>query len=441
MRRPTVKLDFGAAVRAVENCDPGRRVGSVSRVVGLLIEAEGATASVGELCRIECAAGEIVPAEVVGFQDRRLLLMPYKAITGICPGDRVLPSGAPLSVGVGSALVGRILDGLGNVIDGGEPPWLPRRRSVHAKAPEALSRSPIVEPMVTGIRAIDGLLSCGQGQRVGIFSGSGVGKSVLLGMLARRAEADVIVVGLIGERGREVREFVENDLAAEGLARSVVISVTSDATALEKIKGAELAFTVAEHFRDRGQRVLLMMDSLTRYAMALREIGLATGEPPASKGYTPSVFAALPRLLERAGTNERGSITGLFTVLVEGDDMNDPVADTVRSILDGHILLSRKLATSGHYPAVDVLDSVSRLHATVSPVEEVERGRSLLAAMALYRENEDLIQIGAYQPGSSQEIDRAIALRPGWQSFLRQDRDESSSLTETRSALARVLGA
>ncbi len=434
-----MKLDFGAAVHAVENCDPSRSVGSVSRVVGLLIEAEGAMASVGELCNIECAGGEVVPAEVVGFQDRRLLLMPYQVITGICPGDRVLPSGAPLSVGVGSALVGRILDGLGNVIDGGETPWLPRRRSVHARAPEALSRSPIAKPMVTGIRAMDGLLACGQGQRLGIFAGSGVGKSVLLGMLARRAEADVIVVGLIGERGREVREFIEQDLGAEGLARSVVVSVTSDATALEKIKGAELAFTVAEHFRDRGQKVLLMMDSLTRYAMALREIGLATGEPPASKGYTPSVFAALPRLLERAGNNARGSITGLFTVLVEGDDMNDPVADTVRSILDGHLVLSRKLATSGHYPAIDVLGSVSRLHATVTPADEVERGRALLSAMALYQENEDLIQIGAYQSGSSPEIDRAIALRPGWQSFLTQARDESSSLIETRSALSALM--
>jgi flagellum-specific ATP synthase len=436
-----MKLDFGAAVRAVECSEPSRRVGRVSRVVGLLIEAEGATASVGELCRIECAGGEIVPAEVVGFQDRRLLLMPYQAITGICPGDRVLPSGAPLSVGVGSALVGRILDGLGNVIDGGETPWLPRRRSVHARAPEALSRSPISQPMVTGIRALDGLLACGQGQRLGIFAGSGVGKSVLLGMLARRAEADVIVVGLIGERGREVREFIEQDLGAEGLARSVVVSVTSDATALEKIKGAELAFTVAEHFRDRGQKVLLMMDSLTRYAMALREIGLATGEPPASKGYTPSVFAALPRLLERAGNNAKGSITGLFTVLVEGDDMNDPVADTVRSILDGHVVLSRKLATSGHYPAIDVLDSVSRLHMTVTPPTEVERGQALLSSMALYRENEDLIQIGAYQAGSSPEIDRAIALRPGWQAFLRQGREESSKLAETRGALAALVGA
>lgn len=435
-----MKLDFAAAVRAVESCEPSRQVGRVSRVVGLLIEAEGATASVGELCRIECAGGEIVPAEVVGFQDRRLLLMPYKVITGICPGDRVLPTGAPLSVGVGSALIGRILDGLGNVIDGGESPWLPRRRSVHASAPDALSRSQITEPLVTGIRSIDGLLACGQGQRLGIFAGSGVGKSVLLGMLARRAEADVIVVGLIGERGREVREFIEQDLGAAGLARSVVISVTSDATALEKIKGAELAFTVAEHFRDRGQKVLLMMDSLTRYAMALREIGLATGEPPASKGYTPSVFAALPRLLERAGNNALGSITGLFTVLVEGDDMNDPVADTVRSILDGHLVLSRKLATSGHYPALDVLDSVSRLHATVTPPDALQRGRDLLSAMALYRENEDLIQIGAYQPGSSAEIDRAIALRPGWQGFLRQNRDETSNLDDTRRALTALMG-
>ncbi len=436
-----MSLDLNAAAARAAAIDPVRRVGQVSRVVGLLIEAEGATASVGELCDIESSAGARVPAEVVGFQDGRLLLMPYKVITGICPGDRVLPSGRPLSVGVGESLVGRVLDGLGNCIDGGEAPWIQRRRSVHGQAPAALTRSRISEPLVTGVRAIDGLLTCGAGQRVGIFAGSGVGKSVLLGMLARRAQADVIVVGLIGERGREVREFIDNDLGPEGLARSVVVSVTSDATALEKIKGAELAFTVAEHFRDRGQRVLLMMDSLTRYAMALREIGLATGEPPASKGYTPSVFATLPRLLERAGTGPTGSITGLFTVLVEGDDMNDPVADTVRSILDGHIVLSRSLATAGHYPAIDVLGSVSRLFTDVTPPDDVARARSLLASMAIYRENEDLIQIGAYQPGSSPEIDRAIALRPGWQTYLQQTREEASDLEATRVGLRELVGA
>ncbi|MBN2169896.1 MAG: FliI/YscN family ATPase [Candidatus Krumholzibacteriota bacterium] len=434
-------FDLAAATKAVERFNPVYKVGRISRVVGLLVEAEGTEASIGELCSIMSAGGRRpVPAEVVGFQSGRLLLMPYQVIAGIRPGDLVRPSGRPLMVRVGDGLVGRVLDGLGVPIDGGDDPWLPGRRRVQSAAPAPLARRRIEAPLITGIRAIDALLSCGEGQRVGIFSGSGVGKSVLLGMLARHAEADLIVLALIGERGREVREFLEEDLGPAGLSRSVVVAVTNDATALEKIKGAETAFTIAEHFRDQGRRVLLMMDSVTRYAMALREVGLATGEPPASKGYTPSVYAALPRLLERAGTSPRGSITGLFTVLVEGDDLTDPVADTVRSILDGHIVLSRDLAVAGHYPAIDVLGSVSRLHSQVTPLEWVERGRRLLAAMALYRENEDLIQIGAYQPGSSDEIDRAIALRPRWQNFLRQERDAASALTETRAALRTLVG-
>lgn len=433
-------IDLAATAQRVATCDPVRVIGRVSRVVGLLIEAAGIRGSVGELCLIEGCDGTEIPAEVVGFQDGRLLLMPYKSLSGICPGDRVVPSGHPLKVGVGDGLIGRILDGLGNCIDGGDAPWLPKYRNVTGQAPNALTRNRITEPLVTGIRAIDGLLTCGAGQRMGIFSGSGVGKSVLLGMLARQAQADVIVVGLIGERGREVREFIEQDLGPEGLGRSVLVAVTSDATALEKIKGAELTFTVAEHFRDRGARVLLMMDSVTRYAMALREIGLATGEPPASKGYTPSVFAALPRLLERAGNSARGSITGLFTVLVEGDDLNDPVADNVRSILDGHVVLSRSLAIAGHYPAIDVLGSVSRLFTTVTPAEDVARARELMAAMALYRENEDLIQIGAYQPGSNDEIDHAIALRPEWRRYLQQARDEYDCIEDSRAGLSALLG-
>ena len=332
-----------------------------------------------------------------------------------------------------------MLDGLGRPQDGGPQPWLRGSRPVRCAAPRALDRRPILKPLETGIRALDGILSCGQGQRLGIFAGSGVGKSVLLGMLARNADADVIVLALIGERGREVREFLEDSLGSEGLKRSVVVVVTSDATALERVKGAETAFTIAEHFRDQGKRVLLMMDSVTRYAMSLREIGLATGEPPASKGYTPSVFSALPKLLERAGDNGRGSITGLFTVLVEGDDLNDPVADTVRSILDGHIVLSRRLATSGHYPAIDVLDSVSRLFDKVASEEQQADAHRLLESMAVYRENEDLIQIGAYERGGSEEIDRAIELRPRWQAFLRQGRAERSGWDETAAALAELV--
>lgn len=434
-------IDLGKAARAVRRFNPVLRVGRVSRVVGLLVEAEGTVASLGELCEIETDRFHApIPAEVVGFSDARLLLMPYRTVSGIRPGNFVRPSGGPLQIRVGEELVGRVLDGLGVPIDGGEPPYLPHWREVQNEAPGALERRRIESPLVTGIKAVDGLLTCGEGQRMGIFSGSGVGKSVLLGMLARQAEADVIVLGLIGERGREVREFLEGDLGAGGLERSVVVAVTSDATAIEKIKGAETAFSIAEYFRERGRRVLLMMDSLTRYAMALREIGLASGEPAASKGYTPSVFAALPRLLERAGMSEQGCITGLFTVLVEGDDLNDPVADTVRAILDGHILLSREIAVTGHYPAIDVLGSVSRLFPQVVAPEQVERARRIMASMAVYRENEDLIQIGAYQKGNSEEIDRAIALRPRWQEFLRQDRSESFSFEETQRALIELAG-
>ncbi len=435
-------IELKAAIQAVRQFNPTLRVGRVTRVVGLLVEAEGTIASIGELCEIETdRLRERVPAEVVGFSAGRLLLMPYRVMTGIRPGNLVRPSGGPLQIRVGEELIGRVVDGLGVPIDGGDPPWLPEWRHIQNRAPGALERRRIEKPLVSGIRALDALLTCGEGQRMGIFAGSGVGKSVLLGMLAQRAEADVIVLGLVGERGREVRGFLEDDLGPEGRDRSVVVAVTSDATALEKIKGAETAFTIAEYFRDRGQRVLLMMDSLTRYAMALREIGLAAGEPAASKGYTPSVFAALPRLLERAGSCDRGSITGLFTVLVEGDDLSDPVADTVRSILDGHIVLSRELAVAGHYPAIDVLGSVSRLFPEVVSTGQVEQARRLLAAMALYRENEDLIQIGAYQRGSSEEIDATIDLRPRWREFLRQDRKQHSSMPDTQRALTDLVGA
>ena len=434
-------LDFGAATAAIEKRRLNAPVGRVSHVVGLLIEAEGTIGSIGELCEIELDGDEgRVPAEIVGFERERLLLMPYRYMTGIRPGNLVRPLGHALRIRLGDGLIGRILDGFGMPIDGKPAPRLRTTRTVMAAAPGALTRKQIRTPFVTGIRAIDGTLTCGEGQRLGIFAGSGVGKSVLLGMLSRRADADVIVLALIGERGREVREFVENELGESGLERSVLVVVTNDASALEKIKGAETAVTIAEHFRDQGKRVLLMMDSLTRYAMALREVGLAAGEPPTSKGYTPSVFARLPRLLERAGKTEKGSITGLFTVLVEGDDLSDPVADTVRSILDGHIVLSRKLAISGHYPAIDVLGSVSRLFTEVSPPEQVARARRLLAAMALYGENEDLIQIGAYRKGSSKEIDRAIEMRPAWQEFLRQDRHSGFDIDETRRHLAEMVG-
>ncbi|MDP6418804.1 MAG: FliI/YscN family ATPase [Candidatus Krumholzibacteria bacterium] len=428
------------AREALKGIQASVRVGRVTQVVGLLVEAEGTRASIGELCELDGGrATESFPAEVVGFRGESLLLMPYKSMDGIRPGTKVRPTGHSLRIRVGEDLIGRVLDGLGKPLDGGETPWLPDFRKLRSPAPAALERTRIDRPFETGIRAIDSLLTCGEGQRMGIFAGSGVGKSMLLGMLARNADADVIVLALIGERGREVREFVEESLGAEGLNRSVVVAVTSDASALERVKGAESAFSIAEHFRDQGKRVLLMMDSVTRYAMSLREIGLATGEPPASKGYTPSVFAALPKLLERAGTNQHGSITGLFTVLVEGDDLNDPVADSVRSILDGHIVLSRSLANAGHFPAIDVLESVSRLFPRVASREKQAQARELMEAMNLYRENEDLIQIGAYEKGKSPEIDRAITLRPRWQQFLKQKVDERFSLTESDRMLSETL--
>jgi len=414
-------------------------VGRVTKLVGLLIEAEGTKARIGELCDIDLGDGSTLQAEVVGFQKGKLLLMPFGSMAGLRPGALLRPSGHPLRIAMGKGLIGRILDGLGRPMDGGPLPVLRDSRDVLSRAPAPLERRPIRRAFETGIRSLDGLLTCGEGQRMGIFAGSGVGKSVLLGMLARNASADVVVLALIGERGREVREFIEESLGSRGLARSVVVAVTSDATALERVKGAETAMSIAEYFRDRGKRVLLMMDSVTRYAMALREIGLAAGEPPASKGYTPSVFAALPKLLERAGVGDRGSITGLFTVLVEGDDLNEPVADAVRAILDGHIVLSRRLASLGQFPAVDVLNSVSRLFTRVSSAEKVAAAEKLRESMAVYRENQDLIQIGAYQPGSSPEIDRAIAMRPRWVEYLKQGVDERSDMNAASCALQDLL--
>jgi len=436
----TAAVDLDKYRICLETLNPVQVQGKVTQVVGLVVAAAGPACRLGAVCDIFTReGGRPLVAEAMGFREQRVLLMPLEEIRGIGPGCRVVARQQRATVRVGSALLGRVIDGLGAPIDGKGPVEASEEYPLYASAVNPLRRRRIHEPLDLGIRAINGLLTVGCGQRIGVFAGSGVGKSVLLGMIARKTAADVNVIALIGERGREVREFLEEDLGAEGLARSVVIAVTSAATALEKVKGAEAAFTVAEHFRDEGRRVLLMVDSLTRYAMALREIGLAAGEPPATKGYTPSVFAALPRLLERAGMAERGSITGLFTVLVEGDDMTDPVADAVRAILDGHVVLSRKLAMAGLYPAVDVLASVSRLAAQITPPEELARARELIAAMALYQENEDLVQIGAYQAGSSPELDRAIALRPRWLAFLRQAIGETSTLEETRRALAALL--
>lgn len=418
-------------VDAVDQCVTLRQHGKVTQVIGLVVSSTGPSTSVGELCRIyPSEGGQPIPAEVVGFKDRQVMLMPLGEMRGINPGSVVEATGETLSIPVGDQLLGRVISGLGIPIDGKAEIASERKKHVYAEPPHPLQRQRIHDPMLTGIRSIDMFTTCGRGQRLGIFAGSGVGKSVMMGMIARHSKADVNVIGLIGERGREVRDFLERDLGEEGLARSVVVAVTSDQPALIKVKGALVATTIAEHFRDQGKNVILLVDSITRIAMALREIGLAIGEPPATKGYTPSVFAFLPKFLERPGFTATGSITGLYTVLVEGDDFNEPVSDTVRSILDGHVALSRKLANRNHYPAVDILDSVSRVMPDVVTPEHrrlAGRARELLAA---YRESEDLITIGAYIKGSHKITDEAIAKLGDINSFLRQDMSEEASFEQ-----------
>ena len=414
--------------------------GRVVQLIGLVIESEGPMASVGEVCRIESARHDgSTLAEVVGFRNHRVLLMPFGDIHGIHPGSDVIALGTSLQAPVGEGLKGRVIDSLGQPLDELGPLSCEKRVSVNLAPPHPLRRQRILQPFHTGIKAIDTFTPCGRGQRLGIFAGSGVGKSTLLGMMASRAEADVNVIALIGERGREVREFLEKDLDEAGRRKSVVIVATSNQPALTRLKGAFLAMSIAEHFRDSGQNVLMMMDSVTRFAMAQREIGLAVGEPPATRGYTPSVFSLLPQLLERAGSGERGSITGLFTVLVEGDDMNEPVADAVRSILDGHLVLTRELATQNHYPALDVLGSVSRLNRDLTSAEQQTLVARAREALAVYRKNEDLIHIGAYPAGSSPEIDSAIRLRDPLNGFLRQGVDEGFTAGQSWELLARAI--
>ncbi len=385
-----------------------RQFGKVTQVVGLVIESAGPAISIGRLCTIENHDGSRIQAEVVGFRDDRLLLMPYGPITGINPGAIVTSTSDQLRIPVGDALIGRVLDGLGQPMDGKGPISTAVTRGASSDPIPVLQRTRINEPVRTGVKVIDAMAAVGKGQRMGIFAGSGVGKSVMLGMIARNSSADVNVIALVGERGREVREFIERDLGEEGLKRSVVVAVSSDQPALIRIKGAMVATAIAEHFREQGKDVMLLMDSVTRVAIAQREIGLAIGEPPATKGFTPSVFALLPQLLERAGCDENGSITGLYTVLVEGDDFNEPVSDAVRSILDGHVALSRRLASLNQYPAVDCLDSLSRLMKDVVPAEDVALAGEVREIISTYSEAEDLINIGAYVKGSNPRIDRAI---------------------------------
>ena len=417
----TTAIDFQKYSRIMDETF-FKRKGRVENVVGLTIESAGPEAKLGDLCRIYPAQEEYKPilAEVVGFKDRKTLLMPCDKTDGIGLGCIVENVGEPLSVPVSNDLLGKVLDGLGR-IDGAYLPGTPY--SVEAPPPDPMDRKIIAEVLPLGVKAIDGLMTVGKGQRIGIFAGSGVGKSTLMGMFARNTKADINVIALIGERGREVREFVERDLGEEGMKRSVVVVATSDKSALERNKAAKTATAIAEYFRDQGKDVLLMMDSLTRFSMAQREIGLASGEPPVSRGYPPSVYSEMPKLLERAGCSQTGSITGLYTVLVDGDDMNEPITDTARSILDGHIMLNRKLAHQNHYPAIDVLQSISRCMAQIVDKDHKVLAGKLKNVLATYNEAEDLINIGAYKNGSNQRIDYAIEKIDAVNEYLMQEVD------------------
>lgn len=413
--------------------------GRVTHIIGLLIESSGPAVHLGELCYIYNKQGDAVPCEVVGFKNDQVLLMSLGEMTLIAPGSEVYPTGKVHMIPVSESMYGRVLDALGNPLDGKGPIFAEKYYPVMAPPPNALKRSLITEILETGIKAIDATCTAGRGQRLGIFSGAGVGKSTLLGMIAKMSTSDINVIALIGERGREVREFLERDLGPQGLAKSVIIVVTSDQAALLRTKGAHTATAIAEFFRDLGKNVVFIMDSITRYAMALREIGLAIGEPPTTRGYTPSVFAMLPKLLERAGNAEKGSITGIYSILVEGDDMNDPVADAIRAIIDGHIVLSRKLSSANQYPAIDVLESLSRVMISITSEEQYARAGRLRDILQIYKEAEDLINIGAYIPGSNPQIDQAIALIGPIRSFLKQGKAESLSFDQTQKLLKEIL--
>lgn len=405
----------------IRHADLIQTCGKVTRVTGLIVETTSPGLSLGQMCTIHPGNGrKPALAEVVGFRDSKALLIPLGDIRGVAPGSVVEPSERPLTIPVGPELLGRVIDGTGKPIDGGGPLKLSDEYPLMGEPINPMERRRITEPLPLGIRAIDACLTCGKGQRLGIFSGSGVGKSVLLGMIARNTEAQVNVIGLIGERGREVKDFLEKDLGEEGLSRSVVVAVTSDQPALLRLHGAFMVTAIAEYFRDLGHDVLLMMDSITRFAMAQREIGLAVGEPPTTKGYPPSVFMLLPKLFERAGTSPRGSITGIYTIFVEADDFNEPISDAARSTLDGHIMLSRRLASQNHYPAIDLLDSVSRLMVDIVPEEQVLLSQKIRDVIATQRESQDLVNIGAYVKGSNPKIDYALSKINEVNSFLTQ---------------------
>ncbi len=422
---------FGKYHQRLSNINTTNLIGTVSRATSMLIESLGPEVHVGELCRLTTQSGDKpVLAEVVGFKDKKTLLMPIADMHGISPKSEVVATGKPLNIKLGMSLKGRILDGLGNPIDRKGPVNYDEIRPLHNEAPEPLDRPLITDPVSTGIRAIDSLLTCGKGQRMGIFAGSGVGKSTILGKIARSSTADVNVIALIGERGREVREFIEHNLGDEGIKKSVVVVVTSDKPVVVRLKGAFVATTIAEYLRDQGLNVMLLVDSITRLANAQRELGLAIGEPPTTRGYTPSVFSVLPKLLERTGITPEGSITAMYTVLVDGDDLNEPVSDTVRGILDGHIILSRKLAAQNHYPAIDILNSVSRCMIDIVSPGHMQAAQRLKTAYAVYKEAEDMINVGAYAEGKNHNIDFAISMYDRVTEFLRQDADEQSNYEE-----------
>ena len=429
-----LSIDYDFISKKISEINPIHNEGIVSKVIGLTIEIEGVKAFVGELCTVYSLDNNPIKCEVVGFRNDAVLLMPLGELVGVAPGCRVVPEGRPLSVKCSDELLGKIIDGLGMPFKGNEISFGDEYPLDNAP-PDPLTRRRIKEIIPTGVRAIDGFLTCGEGQRIGIFAGSGVGKSTTLGMIAREAEADVNVIALIGERGREVLDFIEKDLGEEGMKKSVVVCATSDKPALIRLKGALTGTAIAEYFRDKGKKVILMMDSVTRFAMAQREVGLAIGEPPATKGYTPSVFAMLPRLMERSGTSDKGSITAFYTVLVDGDDFNEPIADTVRGILDGHIVLSRQLAHKNHYPAIDVLNSVSRLMPSIADESHLRASSFARDLLATYKDSEDLINIGAYVRGSNDKVDMAIDYNDSLTNYLKQGINEKSCFEENKEIL------
>ena len=429
-----IDIDFERILSRIKDMPTVISEGKVKKVIGLTIEVEGIKGFVGELCSVYNNLNTPINCEVVGFRDGDVILMPLGELTGIGPGCKVIAQGVPLSVKCSDELLGKVLDGIGNPID--ENMILQGERySLFNEPPDPMRRPRITNIMPTGIRAIDGFLTCGEGQRIGIFAGSGVGKSTTLGMMARTAEADVNVIALIGERGREVLDFIERDLGEEGMKKSVVVCATSDKSPLVRLKGALTATSIAEYFRDKGKKVILMMDSVTRFAIAQREVGLAIGEPPAQKGYTPSVFAMLPKLMERTGMSEKGSITAFYTVLVDGDDFNEPIADTVRGILDGHIVLSRQLAHKNHYPAIDILNSVSRLMKEIADDNHNKAASFARDILATYKEAEDLINIGAYEEGSNKNIDMSIKYIDRVNDYLKQGVNDSTPFNESKELL------